>query len=335
MLGTESLIALATALLALPPALAIQGGSQAPDRNSLPGLRKLMDSPLRDPSICRAPDGYYYLTGTVEPFYGFNEGIKVWKSKDLVDWAPLGFVWKYGTSPWHKPYLEKSISLWAPEIHYLRGTFWLCYSMPGYDGTAKTSGCGLLKSVSGKAEGPYIDMHPNDRLGDEIDASLFEDTDGRVYFLWHSGKIARMTDDMTALAEPYHWLRTRVPDMDPHHHSGLCEKIFGKGSFDHVGYEGMFLVKANGRYYLDCSDMINGRYSCMIAESTSIYGPYDARYEAIPHGGHNTFFQDEKGHWWSTFFGSDESAPWSERPGILPVHFDKKGHVTMGHGAGR
>ena len=29
-------------------------------------------------------------------------------------------------------------------------------------------------------------------LGDEIDASLFEDDDGAVYFLWHSGKIARM-----------------------------------------------------------------------------------------------------------------------------------------------
>ena len=34
-------------------------------------------------------------------------------------------------------------------------------------------------------------MQPGERLGDEIDASLFEDDDGQVYFLWHSGKIAR------------------------------------------------------------------------------------------------------------------------------------------------
>jgi len=294
-----------------------------------------MDSPLRDPSICVGPDGEYYLTGTVEPFYGFNEGIKVWRSRDLSHWESLGFVFKYGGSPWHKPYLEKSMSLWAPEIHYLRGTFWLTYSMPGWDGTAKTSGSGLLKSVSGKAVGPYVDMHPNERLGDEIDASLFEDTDGKVYFLWHSGKIAQMKPDMSGFADPYRWLRTTKSDPDPKHHSGLCQLIFGKNSFDHVGYEGMFIFKANGRYYLDCSEMIDGRYSCMVAESRSIYGPYEERYEAIPHGGHNTFFQDERGSWWSTYFGSDATAEWSERPGILPIHFDKHGHVVLGSHKGK
>src|SRR5512145_3521042 len=78
-----------------------------PGSNKLPGLRKLMDTPLRDTSICRGPDGTWYLTGTVEPFWAFNEGIKVWRSPDLTNWTGLGFVWKYGTSPWHKPYLEK------------------------------------------------------------------------------------------------------------------------------------------------------------------------------------------------------------------------------------
>jgi hypothetical protein len=70
---------------------------------------------------------------------------------------------------------------------------WFTYSLPGWDGSARTSGCGLLKSTSGKPEGPYVDVQPNERIGDEIDASLFEDEDGTVYFLWHSGKIARMT----------------------------------------------------------------------------------------------------------------------------------------------
>ena len=317
-------------IVALAPALATIGGRHEKNAADLPGLRKVMDTPLRDPSICRAPDGFYYLTGTVEPFGDYNEGIKVWKSKDLARWDPLGFVWKYGKSPWHKPYLEKRQPLWAPEIHYLKGTFWLCYSMPGYDGTAKTSGCGLLKSTTGRAEGPYVDMHPNERLGDEIDASMFEDTDGKVYFLWHSGKNALMKSDMTGLAEPYHWLRTKASDRNPNHHSSLCARIFGKDSFDHIGYEGMFLFKANGRYYADCSESIDGRYSCMIAESKSIYGPYEARYEAIPHGGHNTFFQDETGHWWSTYFGSDPGAAWSERPGVLPIHFDPFGHVVQG-----
>ena len=203
-----------------------------------------MDTPLRDPSICRGPDGTWYLTATVEPFWGFNQGIKLWKSPDLTNWTALGFVWKYGESPWHKKFLAAKKPLWAPEVHYLKGTFWLTYSMPGWDGTAKTSGSGLLKSTTGKPEGPYIDMQPAERLGDEIDASLFEDDDGAVCFLWHSGKIARLKPDMSGLAEPYHWLKTTSSDPNPKHHSGLCAGIFGKGSFDHVGYEGCSCLSA-------------------------------------------------------------------------------------------
>ena len=118
-----------------------QGAHRAPGQPaSVPvGLRKLMDTPLRDPSICLGPDGTYYLTGTSEPFWGFNNenGIRVWKSRDMVTWEPLGTVWRYGGSPWHEKYLEAKKPLWAPEIHYLKGTFWLTYSMPGWDGTAQ------------------------------------------------------------------------------------------------------------------------------------------------------------------------------------------------------
>jgi beta-xylosidase len=309
-----------------PPVVEKAGASQSGLWAGL-GLRKLMDTPLRDTSICQGPDGTWYLTGTVEPFWGFNEGIKLWKSPDLTNWTALGFVWKYGASPWHKKFLEAKKPLWAPEVHCLKGTFWLTYSMPGWDGTARTSGSGLLKSTTGKPEGPYVDMQPAERMGDEIDASLFEDDNGAVYFLWHSGKIARLKPDMSGLAEPYHWLRTTTSDPDPKHHSGLCAGIFGKDSFDHVGYEGMFLFKRAGRYYLSCSENFDGRYSCSVAMSTNLFGPYGARYEAIPHGGHNVFFQDGKGQWWSTFFGSDGTAPWQERPGILPIRFDESGRL--------
>lgn len=290
-----------------------------------PGLRKLLDTPLRDPSICRGPDGTYYLTGTSEPFWSFNNqnGIRLWRSKDLVQWEPLGTVWRYGGSPWHEKYLKAKKPLWAPEIHYLKKTFWLTYSIPGWDGTGKTSGCGLLRSTSGKPEGPYEDVQPGERLGDEIDASLFEDDDGTVYFLWHCGKIARMKPDLSNLAEPYRWLKTTAADPDPKHHSGLCRGIFGKDSFDHVGFEGMFLFKADGRYYLCCSEMFEGRYSCMVSTAANIYGPYGPRYEAIPHGGHNTFFCDAQGKRWSTYFGP----PWNERAAVLPVEIDADGRL--------
>lgn len=302
------------------------GGADEPSIAPL-HLRKLMDMPLRDTSVCRGTDGTWYLTGTVEPFWNYNEGIKLWKSPDLITWEPMGFIWKYGASPWHEKYLQAKKPVWAPEIHYLKGTFWLTYSLPGWDGTGKTSGSGLLRSTTGKPEGTYVDVQPGERLGDEIDASLFEDDDGSVYFLWHCGRIARMKPDMSGLAEPYHWLKTVTGDPDPKHHSSLCAGIFGKDSSNHVGFEGAFIFKSSGRYYLSCAEDFEGRYSCMMASATNLFGPYGGRYEAIPHGGHNVFYQDQKGGWWSTYFGSDATAPWRERPAVLPVRFDKNGNV--------
>lgn len=284
-------------------------------------VRLLFDEYVRDPSICLGPDGTYYLTGTTS---GQN-CIRLWKSKDLVQWDKLNFEWHYGDSPWHQNYKAKGCPLWAPEVHYRKGTFWLTYSMPTYTGEFKDSGSGLLKSTTGKAEGPYVDVSPNERLGDEIDASLFEDDDGSVYFIWHCGKIRKMKPDMSGPAEPGRKLKIAVPDPDPTHHSDLCAKIHGPNSFDHIGYEGVFLLKIADTYVLTASDTYHGKYTCWAATSKNIYGPYSARYPAIPHGGHNMFFRDKTGQWWSTIF----NGPVSERPAILPVTIDVNGQIAL------
>ena len=303
---------------------------KSPRKNIEPDLqvRKLFNTPLHDISICVGPGGMYYLTGTIKPFGKYNKGIRLWASGDLKKWTSMGMIWRYGSSTWHKKYIETKMPLWAPEIHYLKDTFWLTYSMPGWDG-ARNSGCGLLRSTTGKPEGPYEDVQPGERLGDEIDASLFQDDDGTVYFLWHSGKIAPLKPDMSGLASSHQWLRTAVSDENPAHHTGLCAKIFGERSFDHVGYEGMFLFKVNGIYYLSCAEQFDGRYSCAIATSENLFGPYSERYEAIPHAGHNMFFHDMSGQWWSTYFGSDATAPWREKPGIIPVEFGTDGKIQI------
>lgn len=284
-------------------------------------VRLLFDEYVRDPSLCLGPDGTYYLTGTTS---GQN-CIRLWKSKDLARWERLDFEWRYGDSPWHQNYKAKGCPLWAPEVHYKKGTFWLTYSMPTYTGDFKDSGSGLLKSATRKPEGPYVDVSPSERLGDEIDASLFEDSDGSVYFVWHCGKIRRMKPDMSGPAEPGRKLTLAVPDPDPAHHSDLCPKIHGPNSFDHIGYEGVFLLKIGDTYLLTGSDAYDGKYTCWAATSKSIYGPYSARYPAIPYGGHNVFFQDKAGQWWSTIF----NGPVFEKPAILPVAIEANGQIAL------
>jgi beta-xylosidase len=225
----------------------------------------------------------------------------MWKSRDLKTWTPMGLVWtmeKDGT--WAKRVVDGRRACWAPEIHYVKETYWLTYCM-NYGGT------GLLRSLSGRAEGPYVDVKPEGPLTGEIDASLFADDDGKVYFVYQDGKIARMKDDMSGLAE--------------------APRLLTPANAGHVGFEGAYLSKAKGRYYLSCAEFNSGCYDCMIASAEKIDGPYGDRYLAIPHGGHNMFFQDRAGEWWSTIFGSDPAAPFMERPGILRVIFGKDGKI--------
>ncbi len=285
-----------------------------PATSSLPGLRKLLDSPLRDTSICVGPDRAYYLTGTTghPTWWTTNEGIHVWRSTDLTNWQALGLVWSLEKdATWQKASQNGRRAIWAPEIHYLKGTFWLAYCVNWLSG-----GTGLLKSTSGKAEGPYVDVKPEGPLTAEIDASLFQDDDGKVYFIYQDGKIARLKDDMSGLAE------------DP--------RLLKPADFQHVGFEGAFITKANGRYQLVCAEFNqrdgNKAYDCMVASSDNIYGPYGDRYLALPHAGHNMFFKDPQGQWWSTFFGHDPKAPWTERAGILPITFDADGRVRPSAG---
>jgi xylan 1,4-beta-xylosidase len=274
--------------------------------------KPLFDYPIRDTSICLGDDGYYYLTGTTgfPDWWAVTGDIQIWKSADLEDWTPVITEPRNRSTVWNidrNGSWQKEISLrdgapfrplWAPEIHHIKATYWLTYSIPRL-------GNGLLRSVSGRAEGPYVDhITSNLPISEHIDASLFQDDDGQVYFLCDNGKIARMNDEMTALVEV---LRVLTP-----------------ANAEHVGFEGTFLFKAFGRYHLSGAEFVDGDYHCFVASAEHVYGPYGDRYIAIPHGGHNMFFQDKQGQWWSSLFGNNANAPFRERPGALKVEFDEQ-----------
>ena len=279
----------------------------------MPGLKPLFDYPVRDTCVCLGPDKIYYLIGTTghPTWWTRNEGVRIWKSKDLKTWEALGLVWSFEKNmTWQKGQLDKdgkiaSRALWAPELHYFKGTYWIPYCL-SYGGT------GILKSQSGKPEGPYLDVKQDGPLTGDIDASLFADDDGSVYFVWQNGRIARMKDDMSGLAEPPRQLKP--------------------ANAGQVGFEGAFLTKIKGRYHLICADFMKwdgktSTYDCMAASSENLFGPYSERYLAVPGGGHNVLFEDKDGNWWSTYFGNDDRAPFREKPAILRVEIDQDNRI--------
>ena len=197
--------------------------TNAPNTNR---LKPLFDFPVRDTCVCLGPDKSYYLIGTTgaPTWWQTNEGIRMWKSRDLKTWEPMGLVWSFAKDKTWQEKRGDNQAIWAPEVHYFKDTYWITYCV-NYGGT------GILKSTPGKPEGPYVDIKKDGPLTGEIDASVFADDDGKVYFVYQNGKIARMKDDMTGLAE------------EP--------KLLKPANAPQVGFEGAFMFKATaGIIYL-------------------------------------------------------------------------------------
>ncbi len=312
-------ISMKTRIHLLIPLFACLAGAasaaEAADLPKMPVIKPLFDYPVRDTAVCPGPDGMYYLIGTTghPTWWNTNEGVRMWKSKDLKTWDAIGLVWSYEkNATWQKVKTDKDgrktadSAIWAPELHYFKGTYWIAYCV-NYGGT------GILKSETGKPEGPYVDIKKDGPLTGEIDASLFVEDDGSVYFVWQNGKIAKMKDDMSGLAEPPRHLKPAGADQ--------------------VGFEGACITKINGRYHLICADFMNwdGKtktYDCMAASSENLFGPYGQRYPAVPGGGHNMLFKDKQGKWWSTFFGNDDKTPFKERAAILRIEIAPNNRIT-------
>ena len=191
----------------------------------LPPLKPLLELHLRDTIIRLGGDGNYYMTGSSgDNIWDRNDGVELWKSKDLKNWDYLGLVWSIerdGTweKEWRMLHDKLTRNVWAPEIHYIKKNYYITLSMaPG--------GIAILKSTSGKPEGPYIHAFSAEKpVANGIDATLFEDTDGKVYFTYGSAtRITRLKDDLSGFAEEPHQIMLENPDHDPQHHAEKCIK---------------------------------------------------------------------------------------------------------------
>ncbi|WP_163326072.1 family 43 glycosylhydrolase [Draconibacterium mangrovi] len=301
----------------------------------LPVVSPLFKYHLRDVAVCKAPGGKYYLTGTTDDNWGVAEGIRVWESSDLKDWQMIGdngFVWTFDKDASNDAQRKIKIAngrmirgIWAPEIHYINNNFWITYSVSGGYGS------GLLKSTTGKPEGPYEDVKKDGAMVKGIDATLFKDVDGTVWYIWGPGNMKKLKPDMMGFADS-------KPPVFPKDASGK-----------EVGYEGVNMYYENGIYYLMAAEwntespkkghvfgntdvnrrVADGRYDCMIAMSENITGPYSEAYIAIPHGGHNMIFDDFDGNTWATMFGNDEAAAqWRENAALVQMKMDGQSRLV-------
>ncbi len=316
-------------------------------------VRPLLDEPLRDPWICRAPTGEYLLCGTEavvatngSPDFRNQLRIRLWRSSDCVQWQSLGTVWDIGdpeTSRWPQR-VANAWTRWSrfdgqgvargirmPRLHYLKGTYWLTFSLC-------EQGSAILRSLTGKSEGPYehaglvAGRRPED-LYNESDApprkkttrlttrsgtpALFEDVDGRVYAVWDEGWIAPMDEDLAALAGPPQLLRVEA------------ESPIGDYPLT-CGQRGASLYRIHGKYVLVAED-VNPRlggnpcHDTFCAVADALMGPYSRRRLLVPHGGIACLFADEEGRWNAACAGhpEDRFARCPNRATIVPLFWDR------------
>ena len=316
------------------------------------GVKPLLDYWMRDTYVTLGPDGFYYLTGTTAAperkfdekgphCWDWNDGIYLWRSKDLKGWEARGRVWSLDhDATWQKKFANRQAArhplgfmlaakrraVWAPELHYIKSaTNW--FMVACMNDTAPQKGSFILRSKSGRAEGPYENISGNagGPIFEGIDGSLFEDEDGTVWFVGQNHFYARMKADMSGFD------------------GGL--KAFSETKYSPEPYlEGAYLLKCGGKYHLLQAawsfKMPDGRftydettparggvrwsYDCIVADADQLAGPYGSRYTVGAGIGHNNLFRDKMGNWWATTFGNPRGSEEFKqsffcRPAILPL----------------
>ncbi|MGC4030555.1 MAG: family 43 glycosylhydrolase [Tepidisphaeraceae bacterium] len=207
-----------------------------------------------DPSVVEH-DGRYFIYATLDPWGGRTLGC--WESPDFKNWTYRELNWP--TKEACKTATSSGAMVWAPSVIKAHGKFYMFISVGG------EVWAGVADSPTGPWKNTRADNTPLvgkmfDEVYHQIDAEGFVDDDGQVYVYWGSGHnwvngrcyVAKMNADLTGF------------DGQP--------KVVTPTNY----FEGPFMIKRNGRYYLMYSNgnTTKDTYQVHYAVGDSPLGPF-------------------------------------------------------------
>ncbi len=233
---------------------------------------------VRDPALILS-DSTYYLFGT-------GKGIKIWSSTDLVNWKMCPPVFARAPTWTSKNVPGFNSDIWAPEITYYMGQYYLFYSVSKF-GT-NNSAIGFATNETLDAEAPnykWIDhgmiTQSNGTSWNAIDPNFVLDYDSTPYLVlgsFFSGiEITRIVDDNIML-------KAGSITSPP-----LASRDLAVNRYNAI--EAPFVFKHNNYYYLftsinNCCSGINSDYKTIVGRSKKIDGIYlDKAGKAMSAGG--------------------------------------------------
>ncbi len=206
---------------------------------------------LPDPTVIKAPDGYFYLYATED-----TRNVPIHKSADLVDWSFVGTAFTEQS----RPTFEPKGGIWAPDINYINNQYILYYSMSVWGGEWT---CGIGTATSDKPEGPFTDRGKLFR-SNEIDVQnsidpFYIEEDGKKYLFWGSFRgiyVIELSADGLSV----------MPGAEKRQVAGTA-------------YEGAYIMKKDGFYYFfasigSCCQGVNSTYTTLVGRSDKLFGPY-------------------------------------------------------------
>ena len=206
-----------------------------------------------DPSAHVFGDRLYLYVSYDEPATNSYDSMvcyHVVSTDDLIHWIDHGRVL-------HLDQVEWALShMWAIDANYFNGSYYLTFcAIEKSTGTFKT---GL--AISDRPEGPFTNIGFIDGVEWGQDPAFFIDEDKTPYLIWGgrgSILIAELNQDLLS--------------VKPESITNISEQI--------NGYEGPFLHKYNGIYYLTYPALDGEAWPQRMSYATSknIFGPYTAR----------------------------------------------------------
>lgn len=143
------------------------------NKSSFLGLNVILSGDYADPSILK--DGNdYYMTNTSTNYF---PGLRIWHSKDLLNWKPIGYA------------LNTFVGeVWAPDFVKHKDIYYIYF--PAYPGT------NWVVTAKNPA-GPW--SKPIDLKVKGIDPGHVVGQDGKRYLYFNDGKVAELSEDGLSL----------------------------------------------------------------------------------------------------------------------------------------
>ena len=228
---------------------------------------------VHDPAMAREGDTYYLFSS--------GPGITFYSSKDMKNWELRGRVFPGEPSWARKVASHFNGHIWAPDIAYHAGRYYLYYAVSSPAQNSSAIGVTINKTLDPDApdykwedHGIVLQSVPGRDLWNAIDPNIIVDENGAPWMdfgsFWSGIKLVKLDASWTTLAEPQEWYSLARRDRPPF----VDDRTPGPAQI-----EGPFIFKKGDYHYLFvswglCCRGKDSTYKIMVGRSKTIQGPY-------------------------------------------------------------